>query len=240
MNQVGSSEVRQMFGEIAGWYDFLNHLLSVGIDRSWRRRVTRLARPTSGAGPILDVCTGTGDMALAYWQASRRMPEVRVVGTDFCRPMLAIGKTKCRRAGADDRVDLIEADSAGLPFADGMFQIVSVAFGLRNVSDPEAGLREMTRVCAKGGRVAVLEFAMPRVPPIRTLYNWYFYRVLPRIGQSLAHSTQKAYNYLPESVGRFPQGEALARLMRAAGLKEVEIHYFTFGIAALYVGKKEP
>jgi len=229
-----------MFGEIAGSYDFLNHLLSLGIDRSWRRKTVRLALPRDGAGPILDVCTGTADLALAYWKASRRMSAVYVVGTDFCQPMLNIGIKKCRRAGAADRVELINADTVRLPFPDEMFQIVSVAFGLRNVSDLDEGLREMVRVCQPGGRVAVLEFSLPRIWPLKMLYNWYFQRVLPRIGQSLARNTQQAYNYLPQSVGQFPQGEAFVQRMRAAGLEEVAFRPFTFGIATLYVGKKGP
>ena len=148
--------MRQMFAEIARRYDFLNHLLSLGIDRSWRRRCVRLVAP-SGDGPILDVCSGTADLALGYWRAGGG--RVRVVGADFCRPMLAIGLEKVNRAGAD--VALVEADAQRLPFADEMFEIVSVAFGLRNVSDTDQGLREMVRVCRVGGRVAVLEVSLP-------------------------------------------------------------------------------
>jgi demethylmenaquinone methyltransferase / 2-methoxy-6-polyprenyl-1,4-benzoquinol methylase len=227
-----------MFGEIAKRYDFLNHLLSLGIDRSWRRKTVHLVPPVDGKGPILDVCTGTADLALAYWNVSRKMSEVRVTGSDFCRPMLEIGYKKCRRAGADDRVGLIEADAVRLPFPDGMFQIVSVAFGLRNVSDPDKALGEMARVCRQGGRVAVLEFSTPRLWPLNMLYNWYFRHILPRIGQSLARNRHDAYNYLPESVGQFPQGEALIEKMCAAGLKQASMHRFTFGIATLYVGEK--
>ena len=150
-----------MFGEIAGWYDFLNHLLSLGIDRAWRRKTVKLVPPREDAGPMLDVCTGTADLALAYWRASGKT--TRVVGADFCRPMLAIGREKCRRAGADGQIALIEADAQHLPFAEGRFQIVSVAFGLRNISDTDAGLREMARVCQPGGSVAVLEFSLPKV-----------------------------------------------------------------------------
>jgi demethylmenaquinone methyltransferase/2-methoxy-6-polyprenyl-1,4-benzoquinol methylase len=238
MNRIPPTQIQRMFGEIAGWYDFLNHFLSLGIDRSWRRKTVKMVPPREGAGPILDVCTGTADLALAYWKASRRMSAVHVVGTDFCQPMLDIGIKKCRMAGAEDRLELIAADTVNLPFPDEMFQIVSVAFGLRNVGDPDKGLDEMIRVCLPGGRVAVLEFSNPGIWPFKMLYNWYFQRVLPRIGQSLARNTQEAYNYLPESVGRFPQGEAFAQRMRAAGLKEVAIYPFTFGIATLYVGKK--
>lgn len=230
-----SARVRRMFGEIAGRYDLLNHVLSLGIDVRWRRRTVRLV-PPQGELPILDVCTGTGDLALAYWRAGRgRAP---VVGADFCRPMLEIGLEKCRRAGAADKVCLVEADALRLPFGDATFQIVCVAFGLRNVADTDAGLREMARVCRPGGRVAVLEFSMPRPRALRAFYGWYFRRLLPRIGQALARNRQGAYNYLPASVGEFPQDEDLARRMQAAGLTRVDIHRFTFGIATLYAGWK--
>ena len=227
------ARVRQMFAEIARRYDFLNHFLSLGIDRSWRRRCVRLVAP-SGDGPILDVCSGTADLALGYWRAGGG--RVRVVGADFCRPMLAIGLEKVNRAGAD--VALVEADAQRLPFADETFEIVSVAFGLRNVSDTDQGLREMVRVCRVGGRVAVLEFSLPENRALKKLYGWYFRSVLPRLGQALARNRQAAYNYLPASVGEFPQREALIERMRAAGLSEVCSHRFTFGVATLYVGTK--
>ena len=224
-----------MFGEIARRYDFLNHLLSLGIDRRWRRRTVKLV-PPAGEGPILDVCTGTGDLALAYWRAGSE--GARIVGADFCHPMLVIAGDKCRRAGAADRIALLEADARRLPFPDGLFQIVCVAFGLRNVSDTDAGLREMTRVCRPGGRVAVLEFSMPGSRILGAIYRWYFARVLPRVGEALARNAQGAYNYLPASVGQFPEAEALLEKMRAAGLSAVQSHRFTFGVATLYVGEK--
>jgi demethylmenaquinone methyltransferase/2-methoxy-6-polyprenyl-1,4-benzoquinol methylase len=230
-----SARVRRMFGEIAGRYDFLNHFLSLGIDRSWRRRTVRRVPPQPGA-PILDVCTGTADLALAYWRASRG--NVPIVGADFCRPMLAVGRQKCQRAGAQGQVSLVEADARRLPFADDTFQIVCVAFGLRNVSDTDEGLREMARVCRPGGRVAVLEFSTPRFWPLGRMYGWYFHRVLPRLGQALARNRHGAYNYLPASVGEFPQAEALLERMRQAGLHGLRLHRFTFGIAILYVGEK--
>jgi demethylmenaquinone methyltransferase / 2-methoxy-6-polyprenyl-1,4-benzoquinol methylase len=240
-----SARVEKLFGEIAGRYDFLNRLLSLGIDRSWRRKTAQLV-PPDGDAPILDVCTGTADLALAYCRASKE--RVAVVGVDFCAPMLAIGREKCRRAGrlaavgtmapAPGQITLLEADALRLPFPDGTFQIVSVAFGLRNLSDIDAGLREMTRVCHPGGRAAVLEFSTPTAWPLGTIYGWYFHHVLPRIGQALAQNTQSAYNYLPRSVGRFPQGEALAERMRAAGLSNVRLRRFTLGIVTLYVGEK--
>jgi demethylmenaquinone methyltransferase/2-methoxy-6-polyprenyl-1,4-benzoquinol methylase len=230
-----SARVRRMFGEIAWRYDFLNYLLSLGIDRRWRRRTVELVRPQD-EGPILDVCTGTGDLALAYWRASGR--QVRIVGADFCRSMLLIAGQKCRRAGVADRVGLVEADARWLPFADGLFQIVCVAFGLRNVSDTDEGLREMVRVCRPGGRVAVLEFSTPSGGLLGAAYRWYFRCVLPRVGEALARNAQGAYNYLPTSVGEFPEGEALVARMGSAGLRSVEAHRLTFGIATLYVGEK--
>jgi demethylmenaquinone methyltransferase/2-methoxy-6-polyprenyl-1,4-benzoquinol methylase len=229
-----SARVRRMFGEIASRYDLLNHLLSLGIDRSWRRRTVRLVSPSDG--PILDVCTGTADLALAYWRAGRG--KVPVVGADFCHPMLVLAEQKVRRAGADEQIELLQADAQRLPFPDDMFEIVCVAFGLRNISDTDNGLAEMVRVCRPGGRVAVLEFSTPTGWPLSSLCDWYMRRVLPRIGEALARNRQGAYNYLPATVADFPQGEALVERMEAAGLGRVQYHQFTFGIATLYVGEK--
>lgn len=230
------SRIRRMFGEIAPTYDRLNHLLSMSIDRWWRRTTVRTVAPQPGQGPILDVCTGTGDLALAYDRAAGG--QVPVVGADFCHPMLAIGRKKGSDAGAGERVTFVEADTQRLPFPDDHFQIVSVAFGLRNVTDTDRGLREMTRVCRPGGRVAVLEFSQPRFRPFRAVYEWYFSRVLPKIGQWLSGSPQQAYTYLPASVGEFPCGAALAEKMQSAGLADVTYKPLTFGIATLYVGRK--
>jgi demethylmenaquinone methyltransferase/2-methoxy-6-polyprenyl-1,4-benzoquinol methylase len=230
-----SARVRQMFAEIARRYDLLNHLLSLGIDRSWRRRTTRLV-PPAGDAPILDVCTGTGDLALAYLRASGG--RTKIMGADFCRPMLRIGRDKFRRSGAAGQMMLVEADARQLPFPADCFQIVCVAFGLRNVSDPDRGLAEMVRVCRPGGRVAVLEFSLPTLRPLRWLYGLYFRWVVPLVGQGLAQNRQGAYNYLPASVGQFPQAGALARRMEAAGLAEVRFHPLTFGVATLYTGVK--
>jgi demethylmenaquinone methyltransferase/2-methoxy-6-polyprenyl-1,4-benzoquinol methylase len=228
------ARVRRMFGEIAGRYDFLNHLLSLGVDVYWRWRTVRKV-PPAGEGPVLDLCTGTGDLALAYHRAARgRTP---VVGADFCRPMLAIGHTKAAHAGAE-QVTFVEADARDLPFSNGSFQIVSVAFGLRNISDTDRGLREMLRVCRVGGRIAVLEFSMPRRQPLRFVYSWYFRHILPRVGQALARGGEDAYHYLPQSVCEFPSGEALAERMRAAGARDVRCYPLTFGVATLYVGTK--
>jgi demethylmenaquinone methyltransferase/2-methoxy-6-polyprenyl-1,4-benzoquinol methylase len=227
--------VRRMFGEIAGKYDFLNHLLSLNIDRYWRWRTVRTVAPKSG-DRILDVCTGTGDLALAYHKATKG--EAEIVGADFCHEMLALGHQKGMKARAGDRLTFIEADAQSLPFPSDRFNIVTVAFGLRNVADTDAGLAEMTRVCSPGGHVAVLEFSSPEWQPFKGIYSWYFRNVLPRIGQMLARNAESAYSYLPESVGEFPQGEALAERMRRVGLTEVSYRPLTLGVATLYVGKK--
>jgi demethylmenaquinone methyltransferase / 2-methoxy-6-polyprenyl-1,4-benzoquinol methylase len=230
-----SDRVRQMFGRIAGRYDFLNHLLSLGIDHYWRWRTVRLVPPV-GPLPILDVCTGTGDLALAYDRAAGG--KNHIVAGDFCLPMLEIGRQKAVKVGADSRIEFIEADAQALPVPTGAFQIVCVAFGLRNVADTDLGLAEMARACAPGGNVAVLEFTTPTWQPFKAIYGWYFRHVLPRLGRLFARNSGDAYEYLPTSVGEFPQGEALAERMRAAGLTDVWRYPLTLGVATLYVGKK--
>ncbi|MFG0333019.1 MAG: bifunctional demethylmenaquinone methyltransferase/2-methoxy-6-polyprenyl-1,4-benzoquinol methylase UbiE [Maioricimonas sp. JB049] len=226
-----NQRVRRMFGEIAPRYDLMNHVLSGGVDYWWRWRTVRLVPPT-GDAPILDVCTGTGDLAFAYRKKSGgRVP---VVGTDFTFEMLQ----RAREKGKSSDVAFMEADTQVLPFPADTFQIVSVAFGLRNVCDTQAGLREMTRVCVPGGHVAILEFSQPTNPVFKRIYAAYFKHVLPRIGQLFAKNQHDAYNYLPESVAQFPEGQALAALMEEAGLDEVRFHPLTFGIATLYIGRK--
>lgn len=232
--------VRQMFGEIASRYDFLNHLLSLNADRYWRWRTVRSVPPRRGM-KILDMCTGTGDLALAYHKAAGG--EAEIIGADFCHEMLTIGRQKALKlrvgkAGANGAVNFVEADAMRIPLDDDQFDIVSVAFGLRNVAETDAGLAEMVRVCKPGGHVAVLEFSTPEWQPFKAIYGWYFRNVLPKIGQLLARNAQSAYNYLPESVGEFPQGEQLAERMRTAGLTEVWYRGLTLGVATLYVGKK--
>lgn len=227
--------VQRMFAEIAGKYDRMNHLLSLHVDRWWRRRTVRLA-PPRGEAPILDVCTGTGDLAFAYYRAAGG--KTPVVGADFCREMLDVAEAKKQSLPADANMTFVEADAQELPFENDRFQIVCVAFGLRNVADTDRGLQEMVRVCRPGGRVAVLEFTMPRRQPLRGLYGWYFRRVLPRIGQMFARNRESAYCYLPESVGEFPQYEALTARMEAAGLHNTRYYPLTFGVATLYVGEK--
>ncbi len=225
-----------MFGEIAPRYDFLNHLLSMNVDRYWRWRTVRKLKPQADAGPILDVCTGTGDLAIAFDKGARG--KVPIVAADFCHEMLELGEVKSARRGSSGRIAFVEGDTENLPAGDNEFQIVSVAFGLRNVSDTDRGLAEMTRVAKPGGKVAVLEFTTPRRQPMKALYGWYFRNVLPRIGQFVMRNNSAAYEYLPESVGEFLQYEQLTERMEAAGLENVRFYPMTFGIATLYVGEK--
>jgi demethylmenaquinone methyltransferase/2-methoxy-6-polyprenyl-1,4-benzoquinol methylase len=229
--------IRRMFGQIAPWYDFLNHLLSLNIDKRWRDRTAKLAPPGPASdGPILDLCTGTGDLALTYDRDAKGT--VPVIGADFSHEMLVRAVKKAAGAGAGDRIRFVEADAQALPFPDDTFQLVTIAFGLRNVTDTDKGLREMVRVTRPGGRVAVLEFSKPRNPILGRLYGWYFRYVLPLIGQLISRSRESAYRYLPASVLKFPDYEALAERMRAAGLTDVKYQPFTFGVATLYVGVK--
>jgi demethylmenaquinone methyltransferase/2-methoxy-6-polyprenyl-1,4-benzoquinol methylase len=232
-----SRRVRSMFAQIAGRYDFLNHLLSGGTDIYWRWRTARAAR--AAKGPVLDVCTGTGDLAFAF---RRRLGNgVPIVGTDFTREMLVLAGKKDQQFAQKRKqspVTFLEADAEALPFADESFGLVSVAFGLRNVANTEQGLREMIRVCRTGGDLMVLEFSRPNVPVLGGLYGWYFRRVLPRIGQMLARNKQSAYDYLPESVGEFPSGRALVAILELCGLSDVRYTPLTLGVATLYHGRK--
>jgi demethylmenaquinone methyltransferase/2-methoxy-6-polyprenyl-1,4-benzoquinol methylase len=227
--------VQRMFGEIAPSYDRMNHLLSLNVDRYWRWWTVKKLQPILGE-PILDVCTGTGDLAIAFQRATRGKSEI--VATDFCREMLEIGRRKQSAAGIGEELTFLEADAQNLPFETDRFAIVSVAFGLRNVADTNRGLAEMTRVCRPGGQVAILEFSTPRWQPLRGFYLLYFRHVLPRIGQFFARNNSEAYEYLPATVAEFPDGEALAERMRGVGLKNVKYWSLTFGIATLYVGRK--
>ena len=225
-----------MFSRIAPWYDFLNHALSLNIDRSWRRKTARIVPPSPATDePILDLCTGTGDLAFEYDRAAKQT--VPIIGADFCHEMLIRANEKAVKRGVADRVRFLEADAQHLPFPSDQFQIVSVSFGLRNITDPDRGLAEMVRVCRPGGRVAVLEFSRPR-GIIGWFYRAYFRYLLPAIGQIVSRSPDSAYQYLPASVLAFPDGEALAEKLRAAGLTDVKYDRVTFGIATLYVGVK--
>ncbi len=235
MIDKSESRVREMFRQIAPRYDLMNHLLSLNIDKYWRWRSVRRLQ-IQGNSPILDTCTGTGDLALSI---KRRAPDVEVFGSDFCNAMLQIANRKTKRfETTSDRVTFLEADSQYLPFEDSRFQCVTVAFGLRNVTSTEKGLLEMTRVCQPGGQVLILEFSRPNIIGLRQIYQFYFSHVLPKIGQLFASNDKSAYQYLPESVGLFPDGQQLADKMQEAGLERVSFTPLTCGVATIYEGWK--
>lgn len=225
------SRIRQMFGEIAGRYDFMNHFLSAGTDVYWRWRTVRMGRPFTDA-PLLDVCTGTGDLAFAFRKQLGN--DAAVLATDFTHAMLRRAEEKRQ----DRHVVFMEADTLSLPFADNVFQVVSVAFGLRNVASTINGLKEMTRVCQAGGKVLVLEFSLPDNRLLSRVYQWYFRNVLPKLGQLLVRNRQAAYEYLPQSVSEFPSGSQLTAIMEEAGLENTSFQKLTGGIATVYVGHK--
>jgi len=229
------ARIRRMFGNIAPSYDLLNHLLSLNVDHYWRWRTTRIV-PPRGTAPILDLCTGTGDLALAYDRAGQG--QVSIVAADFCHEMLQLAGEKTCKSQAAARIRFLEADAQRLPFPDDYFQITTVAFGLRNVTDTDRGLAEMVRVTRPGGKLAILEFSQPRGWLIGRLYRFYFRWILPLIGQTISRSKDNAYRYLPASVLEFPDGDALARRLESHGLCDVHWHPLTFGIATLYVGTK--
>jgi demethylmenaquinone methyltransferase/2-methoxy-6-polyprenyl-1,4-benzoquinol methylase len=228
-----AESVRAMFSVIARRYDLLNHLLSANVDRRWRKLVAvRVAEHAqTAAARVLDVACGTGDLSLSEHCGC----DVEVVGLDFCRPMLDVAR---RKAGEQGRgVPFVEGDALALPFGDGSFDAVTIAFGLRNLASVERGLAELFRVTKPGGFVCVLEFSRPVVPVLRELFTFYFTRVLPRIGGAVSGS-RGAYEYLPDSVSRFPDQGRLTELMRATGYAEVGYRNLTGGIAALHMGTR--
>lgn len=224
------SYVRSMFTAIAPRYDFLNHLLSLNIDRRWRRlAVARLGWETRPQGAYLDLCAGTLDLAATL--ARKAGFGGTVIGADFVVPMLALGRGKASRTRP------VAADALALPFADGHFDGAMCAFGVRNLADLDAGFSEVARVLKPGARFVVLEFATPRSGPLRALYLFYFRRLLPAVGRAVSKH-RDAYTYLPESVLSFPEPEALARRLAAAGFKDVRFERLTGGICAIHYGTR--
>jgi demethylmenaquinone methyltransferase/2-methoxy-6-polyprenyl-1,4-benzoquinol methylase len=223
--------IREMFESIAPRYDFLNRLLSLGIDRRWRSFAVRQLQIPEG-GRVLDMATGTGDVALEI--ASRTPESVRIVGEDFTQGMLAIAKEKIAASPFRSRIFLVNAPCEAMSHPDRTFDGVTIAFGIRNVVDRLAGLREMYRVLKPGGRAVILEFSNPRSRLFKALYHFYFRRVLPFLGGLF--SQRSAYRYLPDSVLEFPDQEAFKSLMEAAGFSDLRHFDLTFGVATVYVG----
>ena len=225
--------VREMFATIAARYDLLNHLLSVNIDKRWRRLVakTLFATLSNSGARILDVACGTGDLSLKLFESG----QARIVGLDFCRPMLDLAASKAARSGSI--IAFVEGDALDLPFADRSFEAVTIAFGLRNLTSVEAGFKELLRVLRPGGRVAVLEFSKPKAPVLRSLFGMYFTKLLPLFGGWISGS-KSAYEYLPDSVSRFPDQDELVAMMKEAGFEAVSYQNLTGGIAALHLATR--
>ena len=222
-----------MFDAIAPRYDLLNRLLSAGIDQRWRAKAIASLNLT-GRETLIDVCTGTADVAL-----EARRGAARILGVDFAGAMLTLGLAKVRKAGEERRISLVRGDAMRLPAADGSADAVTVAFGIRNVQRPEIGCAEMARVLRPGGRLAILEFGMPRLPGVAALYRWYFSSVLPFIGRRISGHTG-AYSYLPASVGTFPPPAEFVTMLQQAGFSQVRADPLTFGIVYLYTAVKAP
>ena len=225
--------VRAMFSGIAGRYDLLNHILSLNIDKRWRRLVRQRLQSIldDSEALVLDVACGTGDLSIELQSHAK----AKVIGTDFCRPMLAVAADKNGTNSLS--IPYVEGDAMNLGFAADSFDAVTIAFGLRNLSNFRDGLAELRRVLKPGGRLVVLEFSAPIIPGFRQLFNFYFTRVLPRIGGAVSGS-RGAYEYLPDSVSRFPDQRNLADLMRETGFDNVEYSNLTGGIAAIHTGTK--
>ena len=228
-----ANAVREMFSGIAKRYDLLNHLLSLNIDKGWRRKVSDELRGILDRDDavVLDVACGTGDLSIELDRNAR----ARIVGSDFCRPMLTVAQSK--PSGGTAPIPYVEGDALKLPFADGSFDAVTIAFGLRNLASVPDGLAELLRILKPGGRLAVLEFSAPVVPGFGKLFNFYFSHILPRIGGAVSGS-RGAYEYLPDSVSKFPDQKRLAAMMGSTGFGSVKFRNLTGGIAALHVGTK--
>lgn len=226
--------VREMFSGIATKYDFLNHFLSVNIDKRWRRLVSQKLKDVleDENALVLDVACGTGDLSLELQKSGK----AKVYGTDFCRPMLEIASVKNDKNPV--KIPYIEADGMNLSFADASFDAVTIAFGLRNFSNWQNGLTELRRVLKTGGKLVVLEFSTPILPGFRQLFQFYFSNILPRIGGAVSGS-RGAYEYLPDSVSKFPDQTNLAKMMTDTGFSGVEYKNLTGGIAAIHSGIKK-
>ena len=225
-------QVARMFDKIAGTYDFLNHFLSLGIDIYWRKKVVEALKPYQPK-QLLDIATGTGDLAIAL----QNLNPTHIRGLDIANQMLEVGRRKIKKQGLQQAITFEEGDSENLPYADDNFDAITVAFGVRNFENLDAGLAEIKRVLKPGGIVAVLEFSQPRVFPFKQLYQAYFKNVLPLLGRLLSRDAA-AYSYLPASVMAFPDGEAFLEHLTKNGFTNTKWQPLTFGIASLYLAEK--
>ena len=225
-------QVARMFNNISHRYDFLNHFLSLGIDKLWRKKAINLLRPQNPK-LILDVATGTGDFAI---QALVLNPD-KVIGIDISTGMLDVGRIKIRDRKLDSKIELLEGDSENLPFEENKFDAITVAFGVRNFENLELGLREIKRVLKPGGMLVVLEFSKPRSFPFKQLYNFYFKSILPGVGRMVS-ADKAAYTYLPASVEAFPDGNDFIQVLQRVGFNKTQCRTLTFGISSIYTGTK--
>ena len=225
-------QVERMFDHIAPAYDRLNHLMSLGIDRSWRRTALKWLRPHRPA-LVLDVATGTGDFAI---QACRMLPSASLTGVDLSEGMMQVGRRKVEQAGLAARIDFQREDCEALTFSDASFDAVTVAFGIRNFEHLDRGLREMCRVLRPGGHLVILELSTPDRFPMKQLYRIYS-RLIPLMGRLVSHD-RSAYTYLPQSIRAFPQGEVMSESIRRAGFSDVRFRRLTFGVCTLYMATK--
>ena len=225
-------QVAEMFDNIAAKYDFLNHFLSFGIDKIWRRKAIRLLIKRRPAN-ILDVATGTADFAIESLKTGAQ----EIVGIDISEEMLAFGRTKVQKLGATNRISLQKGDAEGIKYADGYFEAVTVAFGVRNFENLPKGLQELNRVLKPGGIVCILEFSKPVYFPVKQIYGFYSFYILPFLGR-LFSKDNSAYRYLPESVEKFPDGNEFLDVLKISGFRETRQYRQTFGVATIYTGIK--
>lgn len=231
-DQEKKQQVEQMFDQIAPKYDFLNHFLSLGIDKLWRRKAVRLLSAYK-TETILDVASGTGDFAIA---ASRLNPR-KIIGFDLSEQMLNVGRVKVKKLGLGKIIEFEKGDSEAMPFGEGQFDAITVAFGVRNFENLEVGLSEFKRVLKNEGVAVILEFSKPKYFPMKQLYLFYFFKILPLIGRMVSKD-QSAYSYLPESVMAFPDDQQFLDLLHKVGFPRAKQYRLTFGIATIYVAQK--
>lgn len=232
LDKSKKDQVALMFNNIARKYDFLNHFLSMGIDKLWRKKAVKLLQPLQPK-QLLDIATGTGDFALACLKLN---PD-KVIGIDISTEMLAVGREKIAKKKLQAKIELFEGDSEDIQFDDNSFDAITVAFGVRNFQNLEKGLQEMNRVVRPGGKVVILEFSKPKKFPIKQFYNFYFFNILPLWGKMVSKDSS-AYTYLPESVGAFPDDENFLEIYKSCGFEDTEQVKLSFGIASIYIGTK--
>ena len=230
---MSHSPIAAMFDRISSKYDALNHLLSLNIDKVWRRKVAK-AVAKSAPKTILDLATGTADLAITM---AKHNPQARLIGLDISEKMLEIGKSKIKKQNLKDQIELRFGDAANLPFEDNSFDVATVAFGVRNFEDLGKGLSEIHRVLKPNGEIVILEFSMPEEFPIKQLYRLYFKHILPWMGR-IVSKDEKAYSYLPESVEQFPKPTEFQQVLGQYGLKNCLVKQLSFGIAMVYLAEK--